>query len=180
LNQAKNIDSLRMEIRRLSADDPAVMHFAFLQQGWDKPQSQFEHYLSEQSKGEKEGLLAWVDVHFAGYLLISWKSWYPPFEHAHIPEIVDLNVLKIFQRKRIASRLMDEAEKRIFAHHRRVGITVGLTSDYGAAQKLYVSRGYVPDGQGISQNEIFISKNQNVIANDDLVLALTKDRPEII
>lgn len=54
------------------------------------------------------------------------------------------------------------------------GIGVGLFSDYGAAQRMYVSRGYVPDGRGITYHCEAVSGGDKVIADDDLVLWFAK------
>ena len=41
-----------------------------------------------------------------------------------------------------------------------VCLGVGLHSGYGAAQRMYVLRGYVPDGSGVNDDELnlFLSK----------------------
>ena len=66
-----------------------------------------------------------------------------------IPEIQDLNVRPRIPtaRHRLAA-LLDEAEQLIGARSPLAGIGFGLYADYGAAQRLYVKRGYVPDGHG--------------------------------
>lgn len=117
---------------------------AFTRQGWNKPVSQYERYCRLQNEGTRDVLLAEWDGDFAGYLTIQWISHYQPFREASIPEIVDFNVLKKYQRRGIGSALLDEAEMRIKRVSVRAGIGVGMTRDYGPAQILYVKRGYVP------------------------------------
>ena len=41
---------------------------------------------------------------------------------------------------------MDEAENRIKKYSNMAGIGFGVYKDYGAAQILYINRGYKPDG----------------------------------
>ncbi len=55
------------------------------------------------------------------------------------------------------------------------GIGVGLIADYGAAQILYVKRGYLPDGNGISQRGKYLKHTDQVTVDDDLVLYLRKN-----
>lgn len=69
---------------------------------------------------------------------------------------------------------MDYAEYTISKKYNTVGIGVGLTKDYGTAQRLYIKRGYLPDGRGISQNEIQLKWGDVVSIDDDLVLDFTK------
>jgi ribosomal protein S18 acetylase RimI-like enzyme len=162
-------------IRTLEAHDIAPIAAAFHALGWHKPASQYERYLAEQSLGKREVWLALVQQQFAGYLTICWQPDYPPFKHANIPEIQDFNVLPIFRRQGIGTRLMDEAEGIIAQRSPVAGIGVGLYADYGPAQRLYVMRGYVPDGNGIFYGERLVSPGGQVIVDDDLLLFLTKD-----
>jgi len=50
-----------------------------------------------------------------------------------------------------------------------------LVKDYGAAQRLYVNRGYVPNGKGAYYKKNNLGYFEEVIADDDLVLYLTKN-----
>ena len=49
-----------------------------------------------------------------------------------------------------------------------------MDPDYGAAQRLYVKRGYVPDGRGLWQGSHYVTYGDNVTVDDDLVLMFTK------
>ena len=165
-------------IRELSAVDCAVIAQAFADQRWHKPQTQFEKYFQEQRDDKRVVLIAEVGNIFAGYLTILWESHYPPFKQAEIPEIVDFNVLIKFQRQGIGTALMDEAEKRVASRSDVVGIGVGLTADYGAAQIMYVKRGYIPDGRGLSQNGRFLQYEDTPTVDDNLILCFMKKLPQ--
>jgi len=166
--------SKMLAIRSLGAKDCNVIAEAFQAQGWDKTLSQYQSYLAEQERRKRLVLLAFWDNQFAGYLTIKWESYYPPFLKEGIPEIMDLNVLIIFQRKGIASALMNLAESLVSKVSSRIGIGVGLTSDYGNAQIMYIKRGYIPDGRGISYNEQFLNMGDRVTIDHDLILCLCK------
>ena len=56
-----------------------------------------------------------------------------------------------------------------------LGITVGLSGEYGPAQRLYGQRGYVPDGRGACQGQRPLRKGMLVTVDDDLIIWLTKD-----
>ena len=156
-------------------DDANTISAAFHDQGWNKPKEQYDRYYSDQQAGKRDVLLAFADSEFAGYLTIMWESYYPPFKHNVIPEIMDLNVLKKFQKQGVATSLMDKAEARVAERSKTIGIGVGLTADYGNAQRLYVKRGYIPDGKGISKNEKFLKWGDDTVVDDDLIICLTKD-----
>jgi GNAT superfamily N-acetyltransferase len=161
-------------IRLLDAGDISGIAQAFEELGWDKPQSQYQRYLSEQDLGLRSVYVAYHDGQFAGYLTICWSSSYGPFRAEGIPEIVDLNVLPKLRRLGIGTQLMDKAERKIAKVSSIAGIGVGMDNDYGAAQRLYVLRGYVPDGRGLHHRGHPIKYGEVVTADDGLVLYFTK------
>jgi GNAT superfamily N-acetyltransferase len=162
------------EIRELRREDISPIAEAFANIGWDKPASQYERYLREQTEGKRRVFVAFEDDEFAGYLTIVFESKYPPFTEEKIPEINDFNVLPAFRRRKIGTKLMDAAEEFAARRSKIIGIGVGLDKDYGAAQRLYVLRGYVPDGRGVSWQNRFPKYGEQVSVDDDLNLYLTK------
>ena len=163
-----------LSIRMLQDRDIGEIADAFIALGWNKPASQYERYLSEQVGGQREVFVAFAAEGFAGYLTIVWQSAHEPFQTNGIPEIVDFNVLPHLRRRGIGSRLMDEAERRIAERAPVAGIGVGIDVNYGAAQRLYVKRGYIPDGRGLSSHGRPVIHGQAVVVDDGLVLYFTK------
>lgn len=161
-------------IRSLSQNDPELISAAFAAQGWDKPFELYRRYFQEQTDGTRAVFIAEYDGDFAGYVTLVWLSGYPAFRQRNIPEIADLNVLKRYQRRRVASALLDAAEKRAAECSPVVGLGVGLTGDYGPAQRLYVRRGYVPDGSGAWSHDKMLQYGECVPVDHDLVLYLTR------
>jgi GNAT superfamily N-acetyltransferase len=168
------LTALIAAIRNLEAQDVIPIAAAFTAIGWNKPASQYERYLSEQINGDRETLVAFAEDVFAGYLNVVWRPSYPPFRESGIPEIQDFNVLPQFRRKGVGSQLMERAERVASERSPIVGIGVGMTADYGAAQRLYVLRGYVPDGRGLVSHNRFPAYGEMVPVDDDLVLHFTK------
>lgn len=163
-----------LSIRLLAAGDIPVIAAAFAAIGWHKPAVQYAGYLAEQQRGERVVLVAWQGDAFAGYVTVLWSSGYAPFRDAGIPEIADFNVLPRFRRQGIGSRLMDEAERRIAERSHVAGIGVGMYADYGAAQRMYVKRGYVPDGRGLTTHGHSVTPGGTVVVDDKLVLYFTR------
>ena len=164
-----------IHLRALKKTDCYLISKAFQMQGWNKPESQYRAYFELQSKGVRDIIVAEAGNEFAGYLTIQWESDYSEFKKFGIPEIVDFNVLKRFQRKSVGTALMDEAEKRIRKSTKFAGIGVGQTADYGAAQILYVKRGYIPNGKGLCKNGVPIRFGEQLTMNDDIILYLVKE-----
>jgi ribosomal protein S18 acetylase RimI-like enzyme len=162
-------------IRLLERGDISEIAEAFRVLGWNKPASQYERYLSQQEVGVRDVYVAFVDDQFAGYLTICWESSYKPFLVNSIPEIVDFNVLPEFRRMGIGTHLMDTAEHEIARVSSVAGIGVGMTGDYGPAQKLYILRGYIPDGRGLHWRDHHVHYHEDITVDDDLALYLTKE-----
>ena len=162
-------------LRPLQSEDIAKVAAVFAALGWGgKLEAQFERYQAEHEAGTRVTRFAFLDGAFAGYLNVLWRSGYPPFADADIPEINDFNVLPAFRRRGIGTALMDEAERVIAARSPVAGVGVGMASGYGAAQRLYVRRGYIPDGRGLMTHERPVVEGESVRVDDDLVLYFTK------
>ncbi len=163
-----------LTIRQLESADIPQMAEAFAKLGWNKPAEQFERYLTEQFLEDCEIYVAFIENKFAGYLTVYWSSPYEPFRAAQIPEIIDFNVLPQFRRQGIGTALMDKAESEIAKVSNVAGIGVGMTPDYGAAQRMYVQRGYIPDGRGLHYKNHYPIYGEQVTVDDDLTLFFTK------
>lgn len=162
-------------LRPLQDSDPKLFEAAFAAIGWCKPQEQYLGYLAEQRAGARVCVVAEVDGAFAGYGTLRRSSDYPPFRHGGVPEVADLNVLPPYRRRGVGTALLDALEHEAAAHGPRVGIGVGLSADYGAAQRLYVQRGYVPDGRGVMHHDRPVAPGALVPLDDDATLMLVKD-----
>ncbi len=166
------------QIRTLIGEDIVAISRAFNQIGWNKPASLFEKYLKEQELGARVVWVAQVHDEFVGYVTLKWRSLYPSFYEQNIPEIMDLNVLPAFRKMGIGSLLLDTAEELAATRSEVVGIGVGLYAGedggYGAAKRLYVKRGYIPDGKGVTYNYEPMIPGNSYPLDDDLVLWFTK------
>ena len=163
-----------ISIRRLERKDCYTISSAFEAQGWSKPVPLFESYLAESLTGSREIRIAEIDGEFAGYVTIDWQPEYSAFRESSIPEIADLNVLVRSQKRGVGTNLMEAAEYLISERSDRAGIRVGLTADYGNAHRLYIRRGYIPDGCGISHCGNLLKYGDTVKVDDDLTLGFIK------
>ena len=162
-------------IRLLTASDISTIITAFENSGWtSKPQELFEQYLDEQNNNNRICWVVFVEDQFAGYITLKWHSDYKNFAKDNIPEISDLNVLPNFRNKRIGSALIEKCEELAASKSASVGIGVGLYPDYGSAQRLYITRGYIPDGRGATYNYEYVIPGKDYPLDDDLVLWFTK------
>jgi GNAT superfamily N-acetyltransferase len=163
-----------VSIRRLCRDDTQVIAGAFALLGWSKTVEQYERYLAEQEAGSRVCYVAEQRGQFAGYCTLLWESSYEPFLQAGIPEVNDLNVLPDFRNQGIGNALLDAVESTAGDRSRSVGLGVGLYRDYGAAQRIYVRRGYLPDGQGVMYANKPVTPGDTIRIDDDALLMFTR------
>jgi ribosomal protein S18 acetylase RimI-like enzyme len=166
----------KIVIRLMNESDCTIISELFQAQGWDKPLSLYERYYAEQLKNARDVYVAEFNNEIAGYVTIQWQSPYDYFQQNNIPEIKDLNTLIIFRNRGIATALMNIAEKRVQEKgYSIIGLGVGLYSDYGIAQRMYVKRGYIFDGRGLLQNGKVIKPGASVVVDDCLTLGMFKE-----
>lgn len=177
-NNRKILEAHIVHHRYLMPDDILSISKAFSNVNWSKPSSLFEEYLTEVAAGERLVWVAFIQDRFAGYITLKWKSQYPFFREKNIPEIMDLNVLPYARKMGVGTLLLELAEKIAATKSDIVGIGVGLYAGkdggYGAAQRLYVKRGYIPDGKGVTYNYQPTIPGNSYPLDDDLVLWFTK------
>lgn len=109
----------------------------------------FETAFSEQNDGKRIIFLAFADDVLAGYVHLNFHPLYAPFARLNIPEIQDLFVAADFRYQGIGEHLILKCEKAAKEEvAESIGIGVGVTGDFGPAQRLYIRMGYIPDGAG--------------------------------
>ena len=80
-----------------------------------------------------------------------------------------------YQRKGIGQCLMEASERIAAQHGDTVCLGVGLCKEYGTAQRMYIKRGYIPDGSGVwYQDKQCVQYETVCTVDDDLVLYLYK------
>lgn len=174
---AVNLEEIRL--CSLSEGDIPVIVQAFTAIGWNKPATIYENYLQEQEQGGRDVRVAWYRDCFAGYVTLKWKSDYPPFKAEGVPEIKDLNVLPDYRQQGIGSLLLNEVEAMAFMKSAVAGLGVGLTADYQDAFRIYIKRGYLPDGRGLYHPDLeygSVRYGDRVVVDDDCTLWLTKSK----
>ncbi len=162
-------------IRNMLPQDAPVFTEEERAQGWNADIGKYELRLRDQAEGRAVALTAEYEGSLAGYINVYPDSPWGSFGGKGLPEIVDFGVLEKYRRRGIGSRLMDAAEKIAGGYAREVYLGVGLHNGYGSAQRMYVKRGYIPDGTGVWYRDRPCTPYDTVYTNnDDLVLYLSK------
>ena len=167
-----------LAIRNMEEADARAFYDGFLAQGWHPDLSAYRRRLQDQAEGKCTALTAVWQGHPAGSVYVYTAPHTGPFVGKGWPEIHDFNVLKKYQRKGIGNKLMDVAEQIAGRYADTVCLGVGLCGSYGSAQRMYVKRGYIPDGSGVwYQDKQCIQYETVCTVDDDLILYLSKKLP---
>ena len=162
----------KIVIRQMNDTDPQMITDEEIKQGWNQSIKKYQKRLKDMSEGKCISLVAEYEGAVAGYINLYFSRTEGPFEN--LPEIVDFGVLEKFRNKGIGTALMDEVEKLALKISDVVYLGVGLHSGYGSAQRMYVKRGYIPDGSGVWYRNEVCEPYSECINDDELVLYMSK------
>ena len=163
-------------IRDMEPADAQILNDEYTAQGWHPDVAYYHMRMKEAAEGKCVALTAVYHGQPAGGLYLYMDAYEGPFKGKGWPEIFDFNVLKKYQRRGIGNKLMDVAEQIAGQYADTVCLGVGLCDAYGSAQRMYVKRGYIPDGSGVwYRGKPCIEYETVCTVDDDLVLYLSKD-----
>lgn len=162
-------------IRDMEAADAQSFFDAYSAQGWHSEPDYYHLRMREASQGKCVALTAEYQGQPAGAVYLYLNAEEGPFKDRGWPIIVDFSVLQKHQRKGIGGRMMDTAEQIAARYADTVCLGVGLCREYGSAQRMYIKRGYIPDGSGVwYRNEPCVQYETVCTIDDDLCLFLSK------
>ena len=164
-------------VRNMVEGDATYFPAQEIAQGWlnASPEKYFMR-LEHARAGKCISLVAEYEGVPAGYIHVYPDCPWGAFGGMGYCELVDFGVLQKFQRRRIGTKLLDVAEGIAFSYGDKVYLGVRLHAGYGAAQRLYVKRGYVPDGSGVWYDDRVCPPYSDCKNDDGLILYLLKER----
>ena len=168
-------DDGKIKIRSMVAGDAKILYEEYLSYGWHPKMETYENYYREQEEGKRFVFIAEYEGKVSGQCTLDLNPKEGPWAGRGYPEIVDLTVFFDLHGKGIGSRLLDAAEMEASKISGIVFLGVGLHSGYGPAQRLYVKRGYFPDGSGVWYNGSVLDQYAPCTNDDDLLLFLSKE-----
>lgn len=159
----------------LSAEDldTLIEEYSFPWEALEKTQEKWNRYYTEHQNEKRTVALLKANKKIVGYGSLLYTPECPFFSDT--PEISDVWIHEKHRRVGLGSSLIHWFENLAKKKgYKDIGIGVGLYSDYGPAQKLYVKLGYVPDGNGITYQCQKTIPGEPYPLDDDLVLWLKK------
>ena len=164
-----------IRIRSMEMADAKIIFDTYLSYNWHPELATYENYFRDQEEGKRLVFIAEYQGEVCGLCTLVLQSEEGPFGNQGIPEIEDLCVFFHVHKKGIGSRLLDAAEKEAAKYAGQVYLAVGVHSGYGPAQRIYVKRGYLPDGSGVWYKGKVLDQYAPCCNDDDLVLFMSKE-----
>ena len=164
-----------LTIRSMMPSDAKILYNTYLSYGWHPQLSTYEGYYNEQEEGERLVFIAEYEGTVKGQCTLVLHPKEGPWGGGNYPEIVDLTVFFDIHGKGIGNKLLDVAESEAAKLSDMVFLAVGVHSGYGAAQRIYAKRGYIPDGSGVWYQNKVLGQYEPCVNDDDLLLFLSKD-----
>ena len=166
---------MNISIRAMVEKDVDIILSNYTEQGWHKPKEVIEKYLNGQKEKRLYVFVAEYMGDIAGYTVLYPDTDIGPFASEKIPMVSDFIVFKKYQRKGIGNKILDAAEKKASELSDKVQLSVGLHSGYGSAHRIYIKRGYIPDGSGVWYNDVQLEQYAECRNDDELILFFVKN-----
>lgn len=166
---------MHLSIRICEAGDiPALKHLTFSGKHSVEP-DYFETAFQEQADQKRLVFLAFVEDELVGYTHLNFYPQYAAFARLKIPEIQDIFIHPDHRRKGLGAHLLSACEAEAKERgHTEIGIGVGVSGNFGAAQRLYHRMGYMPDGAGAVFDRHPVQSGDIRPIDDRLCLMLVK------
>lgn len=161
-------------VRDMIESDPKIIYEEELAQGWHPS---FEGYRKRYEEMDCDVMMALVveyQGNVAGYINLIWNPTEGAFTGMDIPEVFDFGVFEKYRRHGIGTIMMDVAESLAKTKSDKICLGVGVANSYGSAQRMYIKRGYIPDGTGVWYQNQICPQYTPCNNDDDLILYLLK------
>ena len=167
-------DDGTIRIRSMVKEDAKLLYDTYLSYGWHPQIEIYDNYYRDQQEGKRIVFTAEYLGSVKGQCTLDLHPTEGPWGGKGFPKIADLTVFFDVRGKGIGNRLLDAAENEAVRIADMVYLAVGIHSGYGPAQRIYVKRGYVPDGSGVWYHGKVLEQYAPCMNDDDLVLYLSK------
>ena len=158
----------------MKKEDSINLKKEFENQGWYRSTELFESYFLDQKQKDRFVIVAEYEGFVAGYVTLLKHAKNGPFSEKKYPEISGFIVFIQYQNKGIGNKLLNRSENLARSFSKIITLGVGLHEGYGLAQRLYIKRGYIPDGSGVWYEDKPLDMNASCKSNDHLVHYLSK------
>lgn len=143
--------------------------------GCKKPSMSWKDYLGDLQSENCMVQVVDVNDEIVGIGVVKLTSEFQLFHQNNIPQFDCVFIAEPFRNRGLGRGLVALIESLLVKKgYKQAGVGLGLTREYGVAQKLFVGMGYVPIIEGITFKNQPVTAGQYYTVDDDLVLWLVK------
>ncbi len=162
-------------VRDMIELDPQRIYEAELEQGWHPSLEAYQKRYDDLNDEIMVALVAEFKGNVAGHINLIWNPIDGAFAEMEIPEVNDFGVFEKYRRQGIGNVMMDVVESLARRKSEKICLAVGVAQAYGSAQRMYVKRGYIPDGTGVWYQNKICPQYTPCNNDDDLLLFFLKE-----
>ena len=164
-----------LRIRSMMPEDAKIYYDTYLSYDWHPQMETYENYYKDQEEGKRLVFVPEYEGKVAGICTLLLEPTEGPFVGEGWPEINDFTVFFHLHKKGIGNKVLDVVETEAAKISDHVFLAVGVHSGYGPAQRIYVKRGYIPDGSGVWYQGKQLEQYAPCVNDDDLLLFMSKE-----
>lgn len=165
----------KLIVRSMKETDIEKLKIEYQVQGWPKDIEILKGYYRDQQENKKYIIVGELNKKVAGYVTLLKETKNGPFANKNIPELVDFIVFEKYQKHGLGNKILDVAENIASELSDTITLSVGLHYGYGSAHRVYIKRGYIPDGSGVWYKNKQLEQYSDTKNDDELVLFLSKN-----
>ena len=163
---------MKPTVRAMRESDAAAFKYEYTLSGEIKSGETFNTLYARQRMKKVNVYVAEFECKLLGYIVVNYET---TLNGEVLVHIEDLFVLPLFRKCGVGQSLLDYAEREIVRRYDKVNASIGIGGIYGAAQRLFIKNGYMPDGQGARFNGRILQEGANATNTRNLCLKYSKE-----
>ena len=163
---------MKATVRAMRESDAAAFDYEYTLSGEIKSGETFKTLYARQRMKKVNVYVAEFECKLLGYIVVSYET---TLKGEIIVHIEDMYVLPLFRKCGVGQSLLNYAEREIVRRYDKVNASIGIGAAYGAAQRLFIKNGYMPDGLGVRFNGRILQEGANATNVRSLCLKFSKE-----
>jgi GNAT superfamily N-acetyltransferase len=169
------VAGLKLDFRVVRPDEIASVKQEVKEAFFSGDEVSIDEHFQDHANGASTTILGYEAGRLVGIVTIRWHPRYPLVRERGIPLIQNVEIRYEDRGRGLGDQMLARAEEEIARRSPIAGLVVGISQDYGPAQRLYAKRGFVPDGRGVCRQFTPLKHGEQVTVDHDLLLWLFKD-----
>ena len=163
---------MKANVRAMCESDAAAFDYEYTLSGEVKSGETFNTLYARQRLKKANVYVAEFEGKLLGYVVVAYEYTLSGEVLVHIE---DIYVLPLFRKCGVGKSLLDYAEREIMRRYDKAHASIAVGAAYGAAQRLFIRNGYMPDGMGARFNGRILQDGAQATNTRGLCLKFSKE-----